>query len=446
MCEDSATANMPRTESAPSIQTGHGVQTSHGAAARFAPMAAAGVFFVSAFFLSGCSAKPEGAEPAPTVAVQVGAAENEPIERKVIGDAILYPLDQAAIVPKIAAPVKKFYVERGSTVHAGQVLAELESADLAGAVTDSQGGYAQAQATYDAAVQKAKQDLELTKETLDSQQRLYDSRQALYKQGAASAKDVDDAKLSLSQAQAQYDTAQKQLDLKIAEGELSSAKGKTASAEAQLSYAKIVSPIDGVVTDRPVYPGEMPASGSPIITVMNLSEVVARTHISQQEAALLKVGDAATITAPGASAEIKGRVMLVSPALDPNSTTVEVWVRAANPKMELKPGASVRVRVVAQTVPHAIVIPTAALLTDSDGTTTVMTLDTDNKPHKQKVKVGIKNADEIQITAGLKGGERVVTVGAFQLASEDDDLLAKTSIQVQAPPNIPDEDEDDDTN
>ena len=60
--------------------------------------------------------------------VQVGAAENQAIQRKVTADAILYPLDQAAIVPKITAPVKKFYVDRGSRVHAGQVLAELESA------------------------------------------------------------------------------------------------------------------------------------------------------------------------------------------------------------------------------------------------------------------------------------------------------------------------------
>jgi HlyD family secretion protein len=324
------------------------------------------------------------------------------------------------------------------------VLAELESADLAAAVTDNQGGVAQAQASYDAAVQKAQQDLQLTKETLDLAQRLLDSRQALYKQGAAAAKDVDDAKLSLLQAQDQYQAAQKQLDLKIAEGQLKSAKGKTAGAEAELSYAKIVSPIDGVVTDQPFYPGEMPAAGAPLLTVMNLSQVVARAHVSQEQAALMKVGDAATISAPGVSPEVKGKVTLVSPALDPNSTTVEIWVQAPNPKGQLKPGAGASVTIVTQTVPHAIVIPTAALLTDSDGQTSVMALDTDNKPHKQKVKVGIKNADEVQITDGLKGGERVVTVGAFQLASEDDDVLAKTSIQVQAPKAAEQDDDDDD--
>ena len=54
-------------------------------------------------FFSGCSPK-EANDEAPTVTVQVGAAENEPIQRKVIADATLYPLDQAAIVPRIAAP------------------------------------------------------------------------------------------------------------------------------------------------------------------------------------------------------------------------------------------------------------------------------------------------------------------------------------------------------
>ncbi len=78
---------------------------------------------------SGCSKGGE-VEAAPTVTVQVGAAENQTIERKVIAEATLYPLEQSAIVPKISAPVKKFYVEKGSKVHAGQLLAELENSDL----------------------------------------------------------------------------------------------------------------------------------------------------------------------------------------------------------------------------------------------------------------------------------------------------------------------------
>lgn len=396
--------------------------------------------FIAVFLLLGCSTQDEG-EAAPTVTVQVGVAENKPIQRLVVADAILYPRDQAAIVPRVSAPVKKFYVDRGSPVRAGQLLADLDDQDLRGASADSQGGVVQAEANYQAAVQKAQQDLRVAKQQLEDQQRLYESRQTLLQQGAISAKDVQDAKLSLTQAQNQYDLAQKQLDLKVAEGQLTAAKGKNLSAEAQLSYATIVSPINGVVTDRPVYPGEMAPSGSPILTVMDLSQVVARAHISQQEAALLKAGDPATISVPGQNLDVPGKVSLVSPALDSNSTTVEVWVQAANPKWRLKPGSSVRVTMVSETVKHAIVIPATALLTENDGVTSVITLDTDNKPHKEHIKVGIRNGDDVQITDGLKGGERVVTAGALELDKEDEDLLPKTTIQVQTP-KMPKEDED----
>ena len=391
---------------------------------------------------SGCSKGAE-VEAAPTVTVQVGAAENQTIERKVSAEGTLYPLEQSAIVPKISAPVRKFYVEKGSKVHAGQLLAELENSDLLASQKESEGTYAQAEASYEQAVQKAEQDRTLAKETLDAAQKLYNARQELYKQGAVSARDVDDANVALIQARNAYEASQKQLDLKMAEGQLAAAKGHSAGIEASVNYSKIVSPIDGVVTDRPVYPGEMASNSGPIITIMNLSQIVARAHIDQSEASQLKVGDPATISVPGQPGALKGKVSLVSPALDPNSTTVEVWVQAPNPGDRLKPGSSVQAQMVAQAVQHAIVIPAEALLTGSDGTTSVIVLDTDNKPHKKKVKVGIRDGGDVQVTEGLQGGERVVTVGAFALSQEDDPVLAKTNIQVQAPPNIPDEDDED---
>src|ERR1035437_2958868 len=166
-----------------------------------------GIALVAGLLLSGCGAK-EAAEEAPTVTVQVGAAENETIERKVIADATLYPRNQAAIVPKVSAPVKKFYVDRGSKVRAGQLLAELESQDLAGSQIKSQGGYQQAEANYQMQLQKVGQDLKLAKQQLDAQQKLYDNRQALHKEGAISAKDVEDASVALTQARNQYELAQ----------------------------------------------------------------------------------------------------------------------------------------------------------------------------------------------------------------------------------------------
>lgn len=401
-----------------------------------------GILLAAGLLFSGCGSKGE-VEASPTVTVQVDAAEKGPIQRKVVTDAVLYPRDQAAIVSKIASSIKKWNVDKGSHVKAGQLLGELESSDLAGAAQKSQGGLTQAEATYQMQLQKTAQDLKFAKQSLDSAQKFYDGRAALYKEGAVSAKDLDDANVALSSAKNTNDLAQKQFDLKVADGALIAAKGDSANAEATWGYSKIISPIDGVVTDRPYYAGETPAAGTPVITVMDLSQIVARSHVAQTEAASLKVGDPATITIPGQPTIVKGKVSLVSPAVDANSTTVEVWVQAPNPKGSLRPGTSVHVAMIAETVKDAVVIPQAALLTTTDGVNTVIVLDSDNAPSKKKVKVGIRDDElkTVQVTDGLAGGERVVTVGAFELANEDDPVLAKTKIQVQAPKMPEDEDE-----
>src|SRR5258706_8484396 len=298
----------------------------------------------------GCSSE----KPAePTVSVQVVPVNKTTIEQTVTSEAVLYPLAQSAIVPKISAPIKAFYVNRGSKVRAGQLLGTLENRDLAAAAQDNQGSYDQAQAAYTIAtastlpeeIQKAQGDTQAAKVALEAEQKLYDSRQDLYKQGALPRKDLDQAAVALTQAKNQYELAQRHLDalmavskqqeLKSAAGQLQSAQGKYLGAQAQLSYSEIRSPINGVVTDRPLYPGEMAAAGTPLLTVMDTSSVVARAHIPQDQAALLKLGDKATITVPGAGPDqaepIEVKVTVVSPALDPNSTTVEVWVKADNP-------------------------------------------------------------------------------------------------------------------
>jgi HlyD family secretion protein len=407
--------------------------------------------------LLGCGGR-EAPEANPTVSVQVATVARARLERKVTGEAVLYPFDQAAIVPKISAPLQKYLVSRGDSVRRGELLAVLEHDDLSASLTENKGTYEEAQANYTIAtgatvpqdVQKAELDFKAAQDQLSQAQYIHDSRQKLFAQGALAKKDLDQASLALTQAQIQFEEAKKHLDqlqsvgqaqqVKAAEGQLSAAKGKFEAAQAQLAYAEIRSPIDGIVTDRPLYAGEMASSGTPLITVMDVSTVIARAHIPQSQARLLKVGDAATLTVPGASDPIPGKVTMVSPALDPGSTTVEVWVQAANPSGRLKAGASVHLSMVAETVENAIVVPAASVITGSDGSTSVMVVDSAARPHPKSVKVGITDGDHVQVTEGLQPGEQVVTVGAFELAKEDPDVLAKTTVRTEAPKS-PDKDD-----
>jgi len=381
--------------------------------------------------LPGCSKEP--AEKEPVVPVQVASVEKKTIEHTVVAEAVLFPLAQSAIVPKISAPVRTFLVKRGSRVHEGELLAVLEHQDLAAAAQDTKGTYDQAQATYEistgadlpAEMQKAQLEMQAAQQMLDAQQKVFDSRQELFQQGALPRKELDQSRVDLTQARNQYEMAQKHLEamqaigrqqtLKSAAGQLESAKGKYLGATAQLSYSEIRSPINGVIADRPLYPGEMAAAGTPLLTVMDVSQVIARAHIPQRDAALLKLGDKATITAPGEEQPAEGTITVISPALDPNSTTVEVWVQAKNAEQRLKPGTSVQLSMLARTIPDALVIPAASLLTAEDGTTSVMLAGSDNRAHQKPVKVGVRQADQVQIVEGLQAGDRVVASGAYGL-------------------------------
>jgi len=381
--------------------------------------------------LLGCSK--EEKEKEPLVAVQIVPVEKKTIARTVQADAVLFPLAQSAIVPKITAPVKKYFVNRGSRVRAGQLLAVLENRDLEAARMDTRGAYEQAEASYQTTtgaslpeeIQKAQLDAEAAKQAVDAEQKVYENRQKLYAQGALPRKDLDQSSVSYTQAKNQYELARKHLDallaigkaqeLKSAAGQLTSAKGKYMGAEAQLSYSEIRSPISGVVTDRPLYPGEMATAGTPLITVMDTSRVIARAHIPQRDALLLKAGDAATITQPGDTEDIPGKVTIVSPALDPNSTTVEVWVEAGNKERRLRPGTSVKLAIVAETIRDAVAVPAAALLTGADGSNSVMVVGDDGRAHQQAVDPGIRTAELVQVTKGLKPGQKVVGEGAFGL-------------------------------
>src|SRR5208282_1179767 len=161
--------------------------------------------------LSGCSKEP--GEKEPVVPVQVVSVEKRTIEHTVVAEAVLFPLAQSAIVPKISAPVKTFLVKRGSRVHEGELLAVLEHQDLAAAAQDTKGTYDQAQATYEistgadlpAEMQKAQLGVQAAKQMLDAQQKVYDSRQELFQQGALPRKELYQSRVDLTQARNQYE-------------------------------------------------------------------------------------------------------------------------------------------------------------------------------------------------------------------------------------------------
>src|SRR6185312_6183392 len=383
--------------------------------------------------LAACGRSAAEGEKEAVAPVQVASAARASIQNIVTADAVLYPLNQSTITAKISAPVKRFFVHRGDRVREGELLATLENRDLAAAALESKGMYDQAQANYQATTQaslpeeltKSKQDVQASKQAVEAAERQLESRQALFKQGALARKMVEDAQVTAAQARSQYETALEHLNalqkvgrqqqIKAAQAQVESAHARYQGAEAQLSYTDIRSPISGVIADRPLYAGEMASAGSPLLTVMDISKVVARANVPQNQASNLNAGDAATISLPNGTGDSAGKVIVVSPAADPNSTTVQVWVEIPNSGDKLKPGTSVRASIVAGTLKDALLIPTSALLSSDEGGESVFVVGADSVAHERKVETGIRQGDQVQILKGLSAGDRVVTTGGLGL-------------------------------
>ena len=399
--------------------------------------------------MSGCSKK-EGSEAEAPAPVQVTAVTQDTIRRLVSGDGMLFPHDQAGVPPKIASPVEKFYVNRGDHVKQGQLLAVLESRDLTAQAAEGQGAMDQAEsnlrttsgASVPEAVVKAQTDVDADREAMEAAKKVFDSRAELFKEGALAQRQVDEALVSYTQAKGQFEAAQEHLrvlqavakgeQIKTASSQVDSAKAHHQSLEAQLSYARILSPIAGVIADRPLYAGEMATPGTPLLTVMDISRVVARVSVPQSQAGTVKVGHPATITQVDSGEVVPGKVIVVSPATDPASTTVQVWVEAENPGEKLKPGASVHAVIITELFKAATVVPIAAILPGEEKGTAVLTVSADSTAHKKQVKLGVREGDKVQILSGVRPGEEVVVVGGLGVDDKAKVKVINTTVEEES--------------
>lgn len=407
---------------------------------------------MAAALLAGCGkAKDETAveTEAPTP-VTVETAVLGAIDHIVTADAVLFPINQANVTPKISAPVSRMLVNRGDHVRIGQLIADLESKDLAAAVQEARFQYQQAQSAYATVTgatvvedeTKARADVQSAQSAFDAAKKLYDSRVALEKEGALAQKQVDETKLQMVQAQTQLETAQQHLKslngvgrqeaVRAAQAQMDAAKAHEDALSVQLSYARVLSPINGVISERLVNVGEAASAGMPLVSIVDISQLRAVANVPVKDAETIKLGRPARVAGP--DGDIAGTVAVVSPSANANATTVEVWVQIPNPGERLKPGATARVSIIAETIQNTLVVPAAALLNGDGGRQKVMVVSSDSVAHERMVAVGVRQGDRVQILSGVQQGDQVVTSGGLGL-----DDKAKVTIQ-----QAKSEDDDDD--
>jgi RND family efflux transporter MFP subunit len=208
-----------------------------------------------------------------------------------------------------------------------------------------------------------------------------------------------------------------------AKDRLDTAVAEQAEVEAQMQYATVEAPFDGVVTARTIDPGDMvfqasspKGGGQPLLRVAKTDTIRVKTYVPERDAVWVDVGDPATVTfdaLPGRSYATK--IARVSGALDPATRTMLVELDLPNADGRIKPGLYGQTRIALERREHVWALPTAAVRTDA-GNAFVYVVAANSTAHRVPVTLGLEDAGWIEIVSGLAGGERVVTGTVANLA------------------------------
>lgn len=321
------------------------------------------------------------ADPAPSTAatsasaptVSVARAKKGPISRTIALPATIRPHEQAVLYAKVAGYLKTIRVDKGDSVHDGELLAEIESPELVADLSRQKAEVAVASVAYRRASEAQKKAPDLVM-----------------------PQTVDDAKGKLDMAQANLDRT-----------------------ETLLGYTKIRSPLSGIVTKRWVDPGAFipsatsgsVAQSAALLTVMDMRSVRIEIPVPEPEVPLVRVGLPVEVTLDELpDRTFSGSVTRFAYALDEASKTMTAEAEIANPKKELRPGMYARARIAIEQKADVLLIPAAALV-GGRGQDFVFTV-SDGKAKRVAVKAGFRDATSVEILEGLAPDQTVILAGS----------------------------------
>jgi membrane fusion protein, multidrug efflux system len=312
----------------------------------------------------------------PSVALaseDVATVRRAPIEESVPLTGDLRPIETIDVRARIEGDLTGVYVREGAHVREGQLLAQFEAADQESARQSAIASRVAAQSVLSTAEWNLEQGRELLKA------------------GAVPERDVRAAEQAVAAARAQLAAAESQV--------------RAASTESR--DTRVLAPTTGVLERRFIESGEHVARGAQLFTLVRTDALELAATVPARYASNVRTGQVTRFTADGRT--IEGRVVRVSPTIDPATRSITVYVQVANPSGALKGGTFVSGRVVGRSIPQALVIPGAAIRQSEDGSPYVYTIEGETVAQKP-VQVGIvDDATGIaEIVSGLEEGERVI--------------------------------------
>lgn len=326
---------------------------------------------------------------APRAERRVEVVEVRPtaFDERVEVTAAIEAIEDATLSARAAGTVESI-AERGDRVEKGQIVARLDP-------TLARAGIAQVRAQISA----AQSGVDLARDTQKRQE-------PLVEQNIISPLEFENIRGQSRQAEAQ----------------LAQARAALAQAQAQLENTSVVAPFAGRVESRSVEPGEQITPGQPVLRLVDVGRVKVVAGIPERYATDVRQGAAVDVAfnAYGIPPR-KAEVTFVGSAIDPKTRTFPVEAVIDNPDGTLKPQMVARVQVVRARHPDALVVPLAAIVRDETGAGLYVIEDTPEGPiaRRRTVELGARSGDQVQVAAGIKAGDRVVTVGQNTLNADE---------------------------
>ncbi|WP_245824073.1 efflux RND transporter periplasmic adaptor subunit [Sporomusa malonica] len=315
------------------------------------------------------------------VAVEVAAVTKRDVTPVLTFSSSLEPVWSADISGKVDGRIDRLTVDEGDAVSAGMTIAVLDMGELSAQVIQAEGSLFQARANMEQA-------------ELD-----FRRMEPLAKQGAVSAQTLDSARTKRD----------------LAAGQVRAAEGALALYDSKLTGANITAPRGGVVSKRYLQSGYYAKAGSPIVTVADISTLLAKATVGEAEIAQLQSGAAVKVKVDAlGSQEFTGTITRLSPVATMPSRTFTAEISVPNQQNILKAGMFAKVEVLAQNHLQAIVVPETALVMRED-IKTVYVLAADNKVQQRALKLGYVGGGWAEVLDGVKEGERIVIAGQNKL-------------------------------
>lgn len=341
------------------------------------------------------------AAPVALPRVEVVTATEVASDRALVLTGSVVPLEQATLYPRVAGYVKRWSVDIGDKVKAGQLLAEIEAPEVDAQLAQARAELAQARAALAQAVAK----------------QTFSAGNAARYASLGQAEVVARAEVESSAAQAESDTA----SVTAARAAIAAQQANLARLAELEGFTRVVAPFAGTITSRSIERGALVSAGTstPLFTLASTDPVRIFVQVPQAVAPSVAAGVAAKVTVREYAARaFAGTVTRTAGALDPSLRTMTVEVRVPNGDGALLPGMFVQVAL-SLAVPHRVLeVPATALYNDAQGLR-VATVDAAGAVRFAPIVIERDTGPTIQIASGLVGSEQIVKLALASLAEGD---------------------------